>query len=72
MNKQAKKSENIYTQNKDDKVNLKNRSSRPEVICKEGALKNFAKLTGKRLQWSLFLNKVSDWSLATLFNRDSG
>ena len=42
---------------------MKNRSSRPEVYCKKGALKNFAKLTRKHLCQSLFLNKVSDWIL---------
>ena len=31
------------------------RSSRPEVFCKKGVLKNFAKFTGKRLCQSLFL-----------------
>ena len=35
------------------------RSSRPEVFCKEGVLKNFAKLTGKHLRQSLFFNKVA-------------
>ena len=32
------------------------RSSRPEVFCKKGVLKNFANVTGKYLCWS---NKVS-------------
>ena len=31
----------------------------PEVFCEKGVLKNFAKLTGEHLCWSLFLNKVS-------------
>ena len=30
------------------------RSSRPEVFCKKGALKNFGKFTGKHLCQSLF------------------
>ena len=30
----------------------------PEVFYKKGALKNFAKFTGKHLCQSLFLNKV--------------
>ena len=34
------------------------RSSRPYVFCKTGALKNFAKFTGKHLCQSLFFNKV--------------
>ena len=39
------------------------RNSRPEVLCKKGALKNFAKFTGKHLCQSLFLNKVAGLSL---------
>ena len=35
------------------------RSSFSEVSCKKGALKNFAKFTGKHLCQSLFLNKVA-------------
>ena len=35
------------------------RSSLPEVICKKGALKNSAKLTGKHLRQSLFFKKVT-------------
>ena len=35
------------------------RSSRPEVFCKKGVLRNFAKFTGKHLCQSLFLNKVA-------------
>ena len=35
------------------------RSSRQEVFCKKGVLKNFAKFTGKHLCQSLFLNKVA-------------
>ena len=34
-----------------------NRSSLQEVFCKKGALKNFAKLTGKHLCQSLFFKK---------------
>ena len=34
-------------------------SSRPEVFCKEGVLRNFKKFTGKRLCQSLFFNKVA-------------
>ena len=36
-----------------------NRSSRPEVFCKKGVLKNFAKFTGKHLCQSSFFNKVA-------------
>ena len=35
------------------------RSSRPEVFCKKGALKNMAKFTGKRHCRSLFFNRVA-------------
>ena len=36
------------------------RSSRPEVFCKNGVLRNFAKSTGKHLCQSLILNKVTN------------
>ena len=39
------------------------RSSRPEVICEKGVLRNFAKFTGKQQCHSLFFNEVADWSL---------
>ena len=35
------------------------RSTRPEVFCKKGFLRNFAKFTGKNLCQSLFFNKVA-------------
>ena len=35
-----------------------NRSSRPEVFCKNGVLKNFATFTGKHLCQSLFVIKL--------------
>ena len=35
------------------------RSSRPEVFCKKGVLRNFTKFTGKRLCQSLFFNEVA-------------
>ena len=34
------------------------RSSRTEVFCKKGVLRNFAKLTGKYMYRSLFLIKL--------------
>ena len=34
------------------------RSSRPELFCKKGVLKNFAKFTGKHQCQSLFFTKV--------------
>ena len=45
------------------------RSSRPEVFCKKGALRNFAKLTGKHLCQSLFFNKVAGLRPATLLKK---
>ena len=36
-----------------------NRSSRLEVFCEKGVLRNFAKFTGKHLCQSLFFNKVA-------------
>ena len=33
------------------------RNSRPEVFCKKGVLRNFAKFTGKHLLQSLFFDK---------------
>ena len=35
------------------------RSSRPEVICKTGVLKHFAKFTGKQLYQILYFNKLA-------------
>ena len=35
------------------------KSSRPEVFCKKGVLRNFTKFTGKHLRQSLFSNKVA-------------
>ena len=35
------------------------RSSRPDVFCEKGVLRNFAKFTGKHLCQSLFINKVA-------------
>ena len=36
----------------------RDRNSRPEVFCKKGVLKNFAKFSRKHLCQSLFFNKV--------------
>ena len=49
-----------------------NRSSRPEVFCKEGIIRNLAKLTGEHLCQSLFFNKVAGLRHATLIKRVSG
>ena len=45
------------------------RSSRPEVFCKKGVLKNFTKFTGKHLCQSLFFNKVAGLRPATLLKK---
>ena len=39
-----------------DFIVIVDRSSSPEVICKKGVLRNFAKFTGKHLCQSLFFN----------------
>ena len=43
-----------------------NRSSRPEVFCEKGVLRNFSKFTGNHLCQSLFFNKVAGLRPATL------
>ena len=48
------------------------RSSRTEVFCKKGVLRNFAKFTGKHLCQCLFFNKVAGLRPATLLKRDTG
>ena len=40
-------------------TNISHISSRPEVFCKKGVLRNIAKFTGKHLYQSLFFNKVT-------------
>ena len=45
---------------------MKFRSSRPEVLCKKGVLKSFAKFTGKHLCQSLFFNKFGGLTLSLL------
>ena len=45
------------------------RSTRPEVFCKKGILRNFVKLTGKHLCQSLFFNKVTGLKSATLLKK---
>ena len=48
---------------------LNTRSSRPEMFCKKGVLKKFAKFAGKYLCQSLFFNKVSGLkALAQVFS----
>ena len=45
------------------------RSSCPEVFCKRGVIKNFAKFTGKYLCQSLFFSKVAGLRPATLLKK---
>ena len=45
------------------------RTSRPEVFCKKGVLRNFTKFTGKHLCQSLFFNKVAGLRPATLLKK---
>ena len=40
----------------------------PEVFCNKGALRNFAKFTGKHLCQSLFSNKVEKLNNRSRFN----
>ena len=47
-------------------ISLRVVSSRAEVFCKKGILRNFAKFTGKHLCQSLFFNKVAGLRPATL------
>ena len=45
------------------------RCSRPEVFCKKGVYKSFARLTGKHLCQNLFLNKIAGLGPATLLKK---
>ena len=45
------------------------RSSRPEVFCRRGVLRNFAKFTGKYLWQSLFFNEVAGLRPAILLKK---
>ena len=45
------------------------RNSRPEVFCKKGVLRNFAKFTGKHRCQTLFFNKVAGLIPATLLKK---
>ena len=46
-------------------------SSRPEVFCKKGVFRNFAKFTGKELRQSLFFNNVADFRPAALLKKEA-
>ena len=47
----------------------KYRSSRPEVFCKKGVIRNFAKFPGKHLCQRLFFNKVAGLWPVTLLSK---
>ena len=53
-------------------LRLNYRSSRPEVFCKKGVLRNFTKFAGKHLCQSSFFHKVAGLRPATLLKRGSG
>ena len=44
-------------------------NSFPEVFCRKGVLRNFAKFTGKHLCQSLFFNKVAGLRSVTLLKK---
>ena len=48
---------------------IKSRSSRPEMLCKKGVLRKFAKFTGQHLCQSLFFNKFAGLRPATLLKK---
>ena len=47
-------------------------SSRPEVFCKKGVLRDFAKFTGKHLCQRLFFDKVAGLRSATFLKKRLG
>ena len=59
----------LLSRHSDDMLNRTAGSSRPVVFCKKGVLRNFIKLTGKRLWQSLFINKVAGLRPATLLKK---
>ena len=50
-------------------LNIRDKSSRPDVFCKSGVLKNFAKFTGRHLCQSLFFIKATGRTPFHLFYR---
>ena len=48
------------------------RSNSPEVFCKKGVPKNFAKFTRKHLYWSLVFDKVAGQAYNIIKKKDSG
>ena len=57
----------LYTQRKlYFAYGFKYKSSRPDVFCKRGVLRNFTKFTGKHLCQGLYFNKSAGLKLAGL------
>ena len=54
---------NFYSKEKQDNLTPVFRSSLPEVFCKKGVLRNFAKFAGKHQYQSLKKEKHSRWLL---------
>ena len=54
MNLALKGSRRVIIKMKMIMIRVINRSSRPEVFCKKGVIRNFAKFTGKQMCQSLF------------------
>ena len=48
---------------------LRCRSSRPELFCKEGVIRNFTKFTEKHLRQSIFFNEVAGLMSTTLLKK---
>ena len=59
----------IYTLWKREQGESALRSNRPEMCCKKGVLKNFAKFTEKQLCQSPFFNKVAGLRPGTLLKK---
>ena len=55
------------------RISNNNRSSRPQVFCQKGFVKNFLKYTGKHLCRSLFFNEnTCVWDIQLYYKTDSG
>ena len=65
----------VHRVEKNSKMN-KTIEKRPEVFCKKGIFKNFAKFTGKHLCWRLFKKELQVLSLyqsiGTIFSHTKG
>ena len=59
----------LFSINKTATLLSNSRSSRSEVFCKKGVIRNFAKFIGKYLRQSLFCNKVAPLRPATILKK---